>query len=215
MSITQAQNVDEYIEEQKARLAKHPTCANTRYNLGMGYLTKRMFTEAEKEFLAAVEESPKMAEAYVQLGGICMYRDDMEGCLRYNLEAAKAQPFFAVPFANVGFVHMQRGEADLATKAFKKALTCDPKFVQAHANLGGLHFMQGDFEEAIKHCTKAIELEPMFGPAYHNLAMVYIEMKEYDKAVEAVEKAKTTHYEVPQKILDDLEALRNESGQPE
>lgn len=205
---TKATNVDEYIAEQHAALARNSECANTHYNLGMGYLTKRMFREAEESFIKALDCSPKLVEAYVQLGGIAMQRGDLETCLRYNQMAARERPFFAVPHANIGFVHMQRGESDQAIAAFKRAVQQDPKFVQAMANLGGIYYMKGMLDAAENWCKKALAVEPKFGPAYHNLAMVALERKDYAAAMDNVAKAQECHYEIPQKLLDEIAALK-------
>ena len=105
-------NVDEYIDDLKGKLKGNPGCGNTHYNLGVAYLSRRDFAEAEREFLEAVSNSPRMAEGYVQLGGIALQHGDMEGCMNYNLQAIKERPFFAVPWGNIGFVQLQMGETD-------------------------------------------------------------------------------------------------------
>jgi tetratricopeptide (TPR) repeat protein len=203
---TNARNVDEYIQEQKSHLQKNPECANTLYNLGMGYLTKRMFKEAEEAFLKSVECSSKMAEAYVQLGGIAMQRGDMDGCLRYNMLAHEAQPFFAVPHANMGFVLMQKGDLDKAHKHFKKAIQIDPKFVQAHGNMGNCLYMMGQTEDAEKSLLKAVEIEPNFGPAWNTLALVALDAKDFAKAAEYADKAAASGYQVAPEIIDEIKA---------
>ena len=205
---TQAQDLDQYIAELQQALQKNPDCANTNYNLGVAFLSKRMFKEGEECFHKAIDEAPKLVEAYVQLGGIAMERGDLDSCLHYNIMAVKHRPFFAVPWANIGFVHMQRGETDEALKAFKKAVKQDPNFVQAYSNLGGVHFMRGELEESLKWNNKAIEIEPMFGPAYNNMAMCYIEMERWDDAEAAVKKAQETGYAVPEEIIQDIKNKR-------
>ena len=101
-------NIDEYIRDLQAEIRQNDQCANHYYNLGVALLSKGDFVEAESAFLDAVRNSPHLAEAYIQLGGICMQRGDLEGCLRYNHEAANCRAKFAVPWSNIGFVHLQR-----------------------------------------------------------------------------------------------------------
>lgn len=204
--MSSTEKVDAYIAEQKHKLQDNPQCANTHYNIGMGYLTKRMFKEAEEAFLKAVDCSAKLVEAYVQLGGIAMQRGDLDGCLHYNEIAAKTMPLFPVPYANIGFVHMQRGEADQAIAAFKKAIKKDPNYVQAIASLGGALYMKGDLEASEAQSRKALEIEPNFGPAWNNLALVALERGDRAKAREYVEKARETGFEPPEGLLRDLEA---------
>ena len=206
--MSQTKDVDAYIAEQQAKLQDNPQCANTYYNLGLGLLSKRMFKEAEEAFLKAVDCSPKLVEAYVQLGGIAMQRGDIASCKHYNEVAAKTMPLFAVPFANLGFCHLQVGEADKAIQYFQKAVKKDPKYVQAIASLGGAYYMTGDLEAAEHWCTKALGIAPEFGPALNNLALVYLERKDYPKAVEYLEKAIATGFEPPEGLIEELAPYR-------
>ena len=65
------ENLDEYIADLRAALSQNDGCANHHYNLGVALLSKGDFVAAEESFLAAVRNSSHLAEAYVQLGGIC------------------------------------------------------------------------------------------------------------------------------------------------
>ncbi len=145
-------------------IAANEQCATHHYNLGLALLSKRDFVGAEEALLNAVRNSPHLAEAYVQLGGICLERGDLEGCLRYNEEAAQCRAKFPVPWSNIAFVHLQRGEPDKAITALKKALKWDPDFVQAKNALTTAYYMQGDFEACEKLCKEILEKEPAFAP---------------------------------------------------
>ena len=98
------ENLDEYIADLRAALSQNDGCANHHYNLGVALLSKGDFVAAEESFLAAVRNSSHLAEAYVQLGGICLQRGDLEGCLRYYEEAANCRAKFPVPWSTIGFV---------------------------------------------------------------------------------------------------------------
>lgn len=210
--MTDEKSVDQFIAEQMQKLADNPDCANTHYNLGLGYLAKRMFREAEECLLKAVDSSPKLVEAYVQLGGIAMQRGDLAGCKHYNEMAAKIMPLFAVPWANIGYVHMQLGESDEAIAAFKKALKRDPNFVQALANMGGILFMRGELDDSIAYSKKAVGLAPDFGPAYNNLALAYMEKGDTALAVENLEKAIGAGFQPPEGLLQELAPHRAGGG---
>lgn len=199
-------NVDEYIADLKAGLAKNEKCGNTQYNLGVAYLSKREFHEAERYFRDAVENSPKMAEANVQLGGIAMQRGDIQGCMNYNVLATQQRPFFAVPWGNIGFCQLQLGETDKAIGSLKRALKYDKGFVQAMATLGSAHITNGDYDEALPVLEKAVTLQPTFGPAWNNLALVHAEKGGWAKAKECLTKAAESGYEVPEDLLKEVDA---------
>ena len=201
-------NIDEYIADLKKEIGQNEQCANHHYNLGMALLSKRDFMGAEESFLAAVRNSPRLAEAFVQLGGICLERGDLDGCLRYNEEAANCRAKFPIPWSNIGFVHLQRGEPAKAITALKKALKWDPNFIQAHNALATAYFMDGDYEASVASCNEVLRREPGFAPAWNNLALALFEKGEFVLAVEAADNAVKGGFEVRPEFLAELEAHR-------
>lgn len=197
-------DIDEYIADLKTEIAANEQCANHHYNLGLALLSKRDFVAAEESFLNAVRHAPHLAEAYVQLGGICLERGDLDGCLRYNEEAANCRAMFPVPWSNIGFVHLQRGEPAKAISALKKAVKWDPNFIQALNALATAHFMEGDYDASIEVCDTVLRKEPGFGPAWNNLALALFEKGEFSRAVEAVDKALECGFEVRREFLEEL-----------
>ena len=91
--MTKARNADQYIAEQKAAIAQNPECGNSHYNLAVAYMGQQKYDEAEKQLHEAIACSPGMAEVYVMLGGICLQRNDLEGCLKYNKMAVKLRQY--------------------------------------------------------------------------------------------------------------------------
>ena len=202
-------DIDEYIADLKMEIAANEQCATHHYNLGLALLSKRDFVGAEEALLNAVRNSPHLAEAYVQLGGICLERGDLEGCLRYNEEAAQCRAKFPVPWSNIGFVHLQRGEPEKAISALQKALKWDAEFIQAMATLGAAYYMNGQYDESIKISEKAIEKQPGFAPAWNNLSLACFEKGDYDKAAEYADKAIEFGFDVRPEYLEEIAAQRN------
>ena len=203
-----AKNVEEYLAIQQHSIAANPDCGTSHYNFAVGLMGQKKYNEAERELHAAIDCSPSLAEAYVQLGGICLQRGDLDGCLEYNKQATKARAGFFEGYGNMGFVHLQRGEAEEAIAALKKALTFNSKFIQAHSTLASAYLMSGLIDESIEANLKVIELDPDFAIAYNNLAIAYLEKGEYDKAVENCDKAIKFGYEVAPEILKEIEKYR-------
>lgn len=204
--MAQAKNAEEYIAIQRAALASNPDCGTTHYNLAVALMGQKNYDEAESELHEAVGCSPTLAEAYVLLGGICLQREDLDGCLYYNQMATKARAGFSPGFGNIGFVQLQRGNVDEAIKALQKAIVYNTKFVQAYATLANAYLMKGLVDESIETSLKALEVEPDFPIAYSNLAIAYLEKKDYEKAIESADKAGELGYEIPQEILKELES---------
>jgi tetratricopeptide (TPR) repeat protein len=203
-----AKDAEEYIARQWAATAANPECGTSHYNLAVGLLGQRKFEEAEKELFEALENSPTLAEAYVQLGGICLSRGDLDGCLKYNIQATKTRAGFSEGYGNIGFVHLQKGEVDEAIKNLQKAITHNSNFLQAYATLANAYLMKGLVDESIATNQKALKIEPDFPVAHNNLAIAYLEKGESAKAVEHFDRAKELGYEVAPEIAREIDSSR-------
>lgn len=202
----QAKNVDDYIAMQRQALAGNPECGTTHYNLGVALLGKQQDTEAERCFMQAIECSPSLAEAYVQLGGLCLKRGDMDGCLDWNKRAVKARPGFSEGYGNIGYVHMQRGELDEAIKMLKRSTAFNFRFVQGYTTLATAYLMKGQVDDAIEACKSALKAEPNFPVAHNNLAVAYLQKGEMENAREHALRAKELGYDVPAELLKEVGA---------
>jgi tetratricopeptide (TPR) repeat protein len=203
--MTEKMTVDEYIAQQRYALAGNPDCGMSHYNLATALLSLRKFDEAEKEFLEAARCSPSLAEAYVQLGGICLQRGDMDGCLAYNQKGAAARPRCAEAYGNIGFIQLQKGEVDKAITALEKAVKFNELFVQAYTTLANAYLFKGWVDKAIQTNAKALEIDPSFAVAHNNLAIAYLEKEDYAMARQHCEKARSLGYEVAPEIITELE----------
>lgn len=203
-----AENVEEYIAQQRAFIASNPDCGTSHYNLAVALLGQKRYDEAEKALLEAVSCSPTLAEAYVQLGGICLQRGDLDGCMDYNKRAIHSRAGFSEGWGNIGFVHLQKGNIDEAIYALEKAVRYNPKFLQAFATLANAYLMNGMIEESIETNRKAVVLEPNFAIAHNNLTIAYMENGDFKLAIEHCDKAVDLGYDVAPEILKELEAYR-------
>ncbi len=203
-----AKNVEEYIARQRAAIAANPECGTSHYNLAVGLLGQKKFDEAEMELLEAVGNSPTLAEAYVQLGGICLSKGDLDGCLDYNIRATKTRAGFSEGYSNIGFVHLQKGEVDDAIKNLQKAIAHNSNFLQAYTTLANAYLMKGLVDESIAANKKALKLEPDFAVAHYNLSIAYLEKAETTKAVEHFDRAKALGFEVAPEIAKEIDTYR-------
>mgnify|MGYP001116258697 CR=1 FL=1 len=211
-------NADEHIARLRYQLTQNAECGTTHYNLGVALLGKQEYMEAEKAFHDAIDHSPTLAEAYVQLGGICLQRGDLEGCFRFNQRATKARAGFAEGYANMAFVLLQlvdgkdpkedEEKALEGLKHLKKAIIHNKYFVQAYATLSTAYYMKGLYEEGIQANLEAVQIQPEFPIAHNNLAVGYLELGEYQKAVVHCDKARDLGYDVAPDLLKELAAHR-------
>ncbi len=217
---TKPLNSDEYIAKLRQQLKANSECGTTHYNLAVALMGKQEYDAAEQALHDAVDASPSLAEGYVLLGGLCLQRNDLEGCLRYNKHAVKARAGFSEGYANIGFVLLQlidgknekddEEKLDLAIKNLRKAIIHNSKFVQAYTTLGNAYLMKGLLDESIKANLKAIEVQPEFPIAHNNLSVVYLQKGEYALAVKHCDKAGEFGFEVAEELKKELEPHRQE-----
>lgn len=215
----QPQNADEYIATLHGHINENTECGTNHYNLAVALMGQQEYDAAEKALHDAVECSPNLAEAYVLLGGICLQRNDLEGCLRYNRYAVKARAGFAEGYANIGFVLLQvidgknarddEEKLDQAIKNLKKAIIHNAKFVQAYATLGSAYYMKGLIDEGIAANLEAIKIHPDFPIAHNNLAVGYLQKGEYGKAIDHCDRAEAMGFEVVPDLKKELALHRN------
>ena len=203
-----SKNAKEYIAKLRGALDSNSECGTTHYNLAVALLGIKEYDEAESELHAAIDCSPNLAEAFVQLGGLCLQRDDLDGCLEYNKHATKVRAGFSEGYGNIGFVHLQMGNVDEAITSLQKAIVYNSKFLQAYATLANAYLMKGLVKESIITNLKVLKLEPTFAIAHNNLAIAYLENKEYDLAVKHCDKAIELGYKVAPEILKEIETHR-------
>jgi tetratricopeptide (TPR) repeat protein len=207
-NMEKAKNVEEYIAQQRAGIASNPDCGTSHYNLAVALIGLKQFDEAEKELQDAISCSPSLAEAYVQLGGLCLQRGDLDGCLYYNTQAIHSRAGFSEGYGNIGFIHLQKGNLDESIAALKKALAYNSSFLQAYTTLANAYLMKDLVVESIAANLKAIAIEPNFAVAHNNLAIAYMENGQFDKAVEHCNKAIELGYTVAPEILQELEQYK-------
>ena len=203
-----AKDVHEFIAKQRMAVAQNPECGISHYNLAVGLLGLKQYDEAEKELLAAVQCSPTLAEAYVQLGGISLARGDLDGCLAWNKKAIRSRAGFSEGWGNIGFVHLQRGEIDEAIYALEKAVRWNPKFVQAFASLANAYLANGEVEKSIETSRKALALEPDFAVAHNNLAIALMESGRPEEAAGHLQKAESLGYVVAPEVKEAIESRK-------
>lgn len=207
-------NADEHIARLRYQLSQNTECGTTHYNLAVALMGKQEYAEAEKVLHDAVDCSPSLAEAYVLLGGICLQRNDLEGCYRFNKRATKARAGFAEGYGNMAFVLLQlvdgkdakedEEKVDKAIKNLKKAIIHNRHFIQAYTTLGTAYFMKGLVKEGVKANHEALGVEPNFPVAHNNLAVAYLELEEYEKAIFHCDEALKLGFEVAEELKAEL-----------
>ena len=149
-------------------LIHHPNSATTFFNLGFAFAQHNQPGNAEVAFLKALEISPGMVEALVNLGGLAFGRQDWDKSIRYNLQAITVRPDMIEPKTNLGFAHLMKGKFEDALKMFEEVAKDAPKFGRGFYGLAVAHYRLDNFESARKYLDRALELGVKAEPEFVN-----------------------------------------------
>jgi hypothetical protein len=134
--------------------------APTPLQRGIAYYQDGHYVFAADEFTTAIQESPRLAAAYVNRGAtrVRLGRID-EAIADYN-RAIALEPADPVVYFNRGNALVAAGEPGLAVDDFTRAVERSPGFARARFNRGSAYALAGQPEPAMKDWLRAIETEP-------------------------------------------------------
>ena len=134
----------------------------------------------------AVALDPNYAEAFNNLGFVCIRRQDYEDAERYLSRAVAINPALANAHYNFGTLLQQTGRSDQALDSFQKATALEPNNAEAHYSLGSLYLQLGRDVEAITHFRDAVDISPNHFMAHHGLGMAYQRLDRLDEALDSI-----------------------------
>jgi tetratricopeptide (TPR) repeat protein len=140
-------------------LRKDPTNPRAHMFLGLEYLEREDYKEAERMFEKAVQLNPKDYYGYVLRGYFNSLVDRDERALSdYNL-AIKLDPRAPYSYFNRGELYSKRGQYDKALNDYEAALRLKPFYTDAHAGIARVYWLTGEFKKLAEACRKIIEID--------------------------------------------------------
>lgn len=174
-------------------------------NLGVTFMDKKMYMEAEEEFKKELDLNPKSTTALFNLG--LLYYDqnkfnEAEDFWKKTLAINQAEPMV---HNNLGLLYVKNNMLQQAEEEFRKEVTISPRSSRALYNLGLLYQKQGKVKETEDCWVKAIEINPNEIEIYQKLIFYYKGQKNYPKAKYYVEQLQKRGVQVPPDVLKDIE----------
>ncbi|MBN1594820.1 tetratricopeptide repeat protein [candidate division FCPU426 bacterium] len=137
---------------------------------------QQQYNMAEREYLLALEKSPRKALLYFELGNVLRDAGRMDAAEKAWMQAVELEPNYAAALSNLGVVQEMRGDFDGAESSYRKALKTKEiapgarskyemellvlNWAVVHYNLGNLMERQGRWQEARTEYKEALDLEP-------------------------------------------------------
>lgn len=138
-------------------------------NVGVGYLEKGRWEEAEFHFRKAILIKPDYEKAYYNLGNLFFKIKRYNNAIQNYKKTIRIMPSWADAWNSMGCVYEAKGDDDKAIDCFRKALAIDPKHLGATLNLSNIWIKHRNLKKAIDLLYKAIVRHPYSWQAYNNL----------------------------------------------
>ena len=174
--------------EMKAAVALDPQNAELRDELGSLYAQQLDWTNAQREFTAAVRLKPDFAVAHLHLG-IAMRAQGQANGLSEIVQASQLEPQNATIALELGRALAADGHDDQAIPAFEHAVELDPGSTAASYQLALALQRTNEVQEAIVLLKKVVAAEPNNTEAMTNLGMALCQAQQAKDAVPILQRA--------------------------
>jgi tetratricopeptide (TPR) repeat protein len=146
---------DGAIPELKALLEKKPKDANAWYFLGLGYVGKKMYSEAAQALTEVTNLTPDFPGAHFELG-VC-YRElhDSPKALAAFQKSIEIDPGNADGAYNAGLILFEENRIDEALSLFEKGLASKPKDPDLLEMAGRCYIHQAKVPQAVDFLERA------------------------------------------------------------
>ena len=159
-----------------ALVALYPDSPRAHQAMGENYFVLRQMPQAEKEYLAALEERPDLPGLHLELGMVYTGAADSrkaEAAFRYE---ARLQPGSAEAAYRLGAALLQQGKARDALFELRRSNDLKPEMPETLYSLGKAASLDGDSAAAEEAWLKVVELEKntsLAAQAHFGLAGLY------------------------------------------
>jgi Flp pilus assembly protein TadD len=148
------------IKEAKAALAIRANDPDAHKFLGLAFLAKRDFDNADREFNEALKLKPDYARVYGNLAlSLSMRGQDLAALPLYR-RAMALDPKDAKLFYGAGISYAHAHQIEEAIAAYKQAKDLDPDDLRIRQNLGSTYCDAGRYEEAVTEFENLLAIDP-------------------------------------------------------
>jgi tetratricopeptide (TPR) repeat protein len=145
--------------------------------------------EAEKGYLALLDQTPNNAGVIYRLGILYMNSGKHDLAHNYLTQAVKIVPEDPDILNGLAALYMSQENYDEAVKILKNVLKIMPNHSGANCNMGAALSSLGQFDNAKPFLQKSLEIEPNQPETILNIAMVEYKENKFHEAIETLKKA--------------------------
>ena len=156
----QRRDTDSAVEHFRKAVSLAPDFYAARNNLGLTYLTKMDFPNAEKEFQEVLRINPSDGQGYFNLGNTYLLSKQFAVAERTIKEGLEKRPDSAFGQLLLGTVYGHTGDPVEAEKLLRQALVLDPTMTKAHLELVNLYLHERKADDAIAELRAFLKTSP-------------------------------------------------------
>jgi Flp pilus assembly protein TadD len=160
MAAEQGGRDDDAIKHYQKAIGIEADFYPARNNLGIRYLNKRKFTDAEVQFEAVIRLRPGDAQGYFNLGNVFALTGRLADAERTLHEGLKHEPDAAMGHFLLGYVYLRAGQYEEAERRLAWALQMDRSFSKARIELANLYLQQKKRARAIEELKRFVQEYP-------------------------------------------------------
>jgi len=160
-----------------------------RRQLGLAYLRRGMFDEAQAEFEQVMVQEPDYVDTFRDMADLFRARNMPEAALAWLEKAASSVPDYRPLYEDQADLLLLSDRPDEAMRLLWTVVERWPETSWAHYRLGRLHHQLKDFAQAEIAFRMALALQPDVPHAHAFLGNVLFEQGKYLEAIEAYRDA--------------------------
>jgi tetratricopeptide (TPR) repeat protein/peroxiredoxin len=159
------------------------------FTYGIALFQRGYLDQAAASFKQVIAANPDHAEAYYNLGTLCLRSKQLADADQYLDQAVKLRPDYPEAWNNLGMIAAEQGHAEAAIEHFQHSLSLRPNYAVALLNLGNLYRSRGNYDEAAKYLLRALEIEPNDAEVNYGVGMLYARQDKVDLGLQYLQKA--------------------------
>ncbi|OIO37800.1 MAG: hypothetical protein AUJ71_04425 [Candidatus Omnitrophica bacterium CG1_02_49_16] len=157
----QRENYDEALSFLKQAKAEESFNTRVSYYLGLTYKKLQDYKQAQSNLTEAVEGTPKIKEALLELIEVCYQIDDVKAAKKWIALAEEQGMRPGQTKFIKGLVLVKDGKTEDAIQAFKDAKDLEPALKQsANYQIGLVNLKNKSYDEAAKNFQEVVLLDP-------------------------------------------------------
>ncbi len=128
------------------------------------------------------------AEAWNELGGVAMVRQDYASALKHFEQALKTKAGLTYALLNAAQAAAKLDDLSAAENYYRQTLAADPQSAEAFQGLGLTLAKRGNFGDAEAAFVASVKIRPTLSAAWNNLGVLYLQQRNGKKAIQALEQ---------------------------